>query len=79
MKFNKYWFKPKSSGYGATPTTLEGWLLVLIFVVYVVLLAVFFVPDSMAPYYWNLGIGLVVLIYVSKIKTEGDWKWNFRK
>lgn len=26
MKFNKYWFKPKRFGYGATPTTWEGFV-----------------------------------------------------
>ena len=27
----KYWFKPKPYGWGATPTTLEGWGLTMLF------------------------------------------------
>ena len=26
---NRYWFKPKVFGYGASPTTWEGWALVV--------------------------------------------------
>ena len=28
---NQFWFKPKTSGYGATPTTWEGWTVMAIY------------------------------------------------
>jgi len=36
MKSNKYWFKPKRFGYGAEPTTWEGWALIAVFVIFVI-------------------------------------------
>ncbi|MFH1275947.1 MAG: hypothetical protein ABIH82_02455 [Candidatus Woesearchaeota archaeon] len=79
MKFNKYWFKPKSFGYGATPCTWEGWLIVVLFVLYIFSLAYFFIPNNMSYYYWYFGIGIVILIIISKKKTAGDWKWKWNE
>jgi len=36
MKINRYWFEPKSYGYGAQPITWEGWAVVIAFVGYLI-------------------------------------------
>lgn len=36
---NKLWFKAKSYGWGWTPVTWQGWVIVLVFVVYEVFLS----------------------------------------
>ena len=80
MKLNKYWFKPKRYGYGAEPITWEGWILVAAFIGYLLYISTFLVDDeSSKQYLWYVFGGIVVIWYVSKIKTEEDWKWNWGK
>lgn len=40
------WFAPKTIGYGATPTTWEGWLVILLFVALVTITGSYFSPDQ---------------------------------
>tara|TARA_B100001964_G_C13672896_1_gene354132 strand:+ start:31 stop:273 length:243 start_codon:yes stop_codon:yes gene_type:complete len=76
---NKYWFKPKSFGLGAEPTTWEGWLLIAAFVAYMVLLSLYLVPNYMGEFYLYFTIGMLLLIYITKKKTDGPWEWNWGK
>jgi len=79
MKSNKYWFKPKRFGYGAEPTTWEGWALIAVFVIFVIGLSMFLVPERMNDFYWAMGISMLVLVLITKAKTDGEWKWNWGK
>lgn len=79
MKFNKYWFKPKGFGYGATPTTWEGWLLVLGFIVYLLSLSLLLKDGKIGTYLLYFLIGIVGIFVISKKKTDGEWKWNWGK
>jgi len=80
MKFNKYWFKPKGFGYGATPTTWEGWMVVVVFIAYLISLSVLLTKEeNMSKYIFLVFAGIVIVAVVSKKKTEGEWKWNFGK
>ena len=66
MKHNKYWFKPKAFGYGATPTTWEGWLVVLGFVIYLLAISMFLTEeDSVFQYLLYLSIGIVAIWMIS--------------
>ena len=76
LKFNKYWFKPRRFGLGATPTTWEGWLVVFLFLLWVVYLVANTGPESSA-YMPLMVIAIVLLIIVSKKKTKGQWKWRW--
>ena len=79
MKFNEYWFKPKGFGYGAYPTTWEGWLVIGLYCIYLFGLTYIFLPKNLINFYGFLGIGTMALIIISKRKTEGEWKWNWSK
>jgi hypothetical protein len=76
---NKYWFRPKRFGLGAEPTSWEGWLLVAAFVAYMFALSHYLVPNHMGEFYLYFTIGMILLIYISKNKTDGPWKWNWGK
>jgi uncharacterized membrane protein len=87
---NQYWFKPKVFGYGASPTTWEGWLLVVAYCA-VVSLATLMVLIASEPgkasvgTFWMLwAVWLVVVVVattilakVSKRRTDGEWRWRW--
>ena len=78
------WFRPKAFGYGATPTTWQGWLAVAAFLALELVLAwVILGFDD------DAGAGRVVLflavtavlvvgfMHVSKSRTNGEWRWRW--
>ena len=73
---NKYWFKRKTYGYGATPTTWEGWLVTLGFIAFV-----FWRSSSVEKIPLQFILELVLLIYImlkiTQKKTEGGFKWQW--
>jgi len=79
MKFNKYWFKPRRFGYGATPTTWEGWTVVIVFIAYLLSLSVLITNGNTSKYLLYLFAGIVAVAAISKKKTDGEWKWNWGK
>ena len=87
---NQYWFKPKTFGYGASPTTWEGWAVVAGYcaVITIVTLAVLIVAEpgkAAAGLQWAMwpawlvivGIATAVLTIVSKRRTDGEWGWRW--
>ncbi|MGA3301742.1 MAG: hypothetical protein ABSC72_00460 [Methylovirgula sp.] len=70
----KAWFAPKRYGYGATPSTWQGWAATLVFVILFGLDLGFL----KAPLSWIgafiLLVGFVVLTYV---KTSAPWRWRW--
>jgi asparagine N-glycosylation enzyme membrane subunit Stt3 len=82
----RYWFRPKSFGYGATPITWEGWLLTLASVVVTgaaILVAILAEvrnwPDRRIYQVTCLivvGMTQLVTIIVAKLKTNEDWRWR---
>jgi hypothetical protein len=87
---NRYWFKPKVFGYGATPTTWEGWAVVsgyciMIAVATYVALVLIEPSGEASGVQWALwGIwGLVLLVatalltIISRRRTDGEWRWRW--
>ena len=83
MPENK-WFKPKTHGYGATPSTWQGWLVTA---VYSAIMVVFSVLMLAAPggqpaigiiLAWLLMVSVFTTVFMLfiKSKTDGDWKWR---
>jgi 4-hydroxybenzoate polyprenyltransferase len=79
---SEYWFKPKRYGYGATPTTWQGWAVTLGTVA--VMVAVSLCLRLAVRNGWALAAliafdvaALAVLFIVSRRKTEGGFRWRW--
>jgi hypothetical protein len=81
----EYWFKPKRYGYGATPTTWQGWAVILGTVAAMVAVSLFLRLTE--PHYWALAVliafdvlALAFLLIICRRKTEGGlrWRWGDR-
>jgi hypothetical protein len=80
----RYWFKPKHYGYGATPTTWEGWVFtavgVVIFAAVLNLLLGGYGPLSTAEMVvWWIAFIVVLagFMVIAWAKTEGGWRWRW--
>ena len=75
MLFNKYWFRPKIYGYGATPSTWEGWFIIILYLVSILYLT-FYLTNLIL--YSSIFIGLTIfLILITYCKTNGSWCWRW--
>jgi hypothetical protein len=77
-----YWFKPKKYGYGAMPTTWQGWALTLATVLAMVAVSLYLRLTERSD--WALGamlafdaVALAFLAIVSRYKTDGKWRWRW--
>ena len=85
-----YWFKPKTYGYGATPSNWKGWAATGVFAIAVMALSLVLLGLEPKPgtglSSWNIGIwalmvaGLTVgFVWLSRVKTDGQWAWRWGK
>lgn len=89
MKNNKYWFRPKSFGYGLTPISWEGWLCTLALVGIIIGLAYvnnFFEGSEPKETDACFFVGEVFIVsflflYFGKDRTDGKitWNWGIKK
>ena len=79
----KYWFRPKSYGYGIIPISWEGWLTSLIFIL---LIVSFGYIHNLFPlrqikiwdpiwFILEMSVISILLIHLMKNKTKGKIKW----
>ena len=78
MKLNKYWFKVKNYGYGAYPCSLEGYMLVLTYILSLLASSVFIFSNPLF-FVSLIIIESILLFFISKYKTEEKWKWRWGK
>jgi hypothetical protein len=77
----KYWFRQKKFGYGATPSTWEGWVVTVVsaLAVFGVVLSGPMIRDNVLRAAW-IGLGLLVTVIITVSityrKTEGGWRWR---
>lgn len=80
------WFKPKRYGYGATPTTWQGWVIVAAFLAGVFALAWTLIgfdranpPDesTLVFFFISVAILLAAVWIISKRTTDGEWRWRW--
>jgi hypothetical protein len=85
-----YWFKPKTYGYGATPSNWKGWLATLVFVALILATSLLLLPwqsgTASAPSAWQIGAWGVAVALLTAVflclchaKTDGQWAWRWRK
>ncbi len=76
------WFKRKTYGYGWTPATKEGWVVVVIYTLFVTLSGIYFVRDAatvtdIVLFSVSLIVASCVLIGVCFWKGETPrWQWG---
>jgi hypothetical protein len=79
---NRYWFKPKIFGYGATPVTWEGWLLATGYLVFVLFMTLGLLGREPSVVLWVLWVVVIVAVtaamtWLARLKTEGEWRWRW--
>jgi hypothetical protein len=77
----RYWFRQKKFGYGATPSTWQGWALAVASCVAlfgVVLFGPAIRDNTLRALWMILGAAaiLVPFTFLAYIKTEGGWRWR---
>ena len=84
----KYWFIPKSYGYGFYPITWEGWISVFIFIGLLLISAYvngFFTLEIGTKSGLNFILDVCILsslftvIFKDKIKDGLQWRWGSKK
>lgn len=72
------WFKRKIYGWGWYPSTWQGWLITLLFILYLVFIALILpVKGKIIEYFSLLIIGIIILIYICYKKGEKPkWSWG---
>ena len=83
MDEEKYWFKAKTYGYGWTPSTWQGWVVIL---AYLVVLALIYLntasqhlsdEDSALTFVPQVLVATTILIVVAWKKGEpARWRWG---
>jgi hypothetical protein len=79
-----YWFKRKLYGWGWTPATTQGWIVFLIYLLFVIVVAFGFNEgagevESIRKLFVLLTTATVVLIWVIYLKGEKPkWQWGKR-
>jgi hypothetical protein len=77
----KYWFRQKTFGYGATPSTWQGWALTIVSLALlfgVVMFGPAIRDNTMRALWMVLGSAAVVVpsTLIVYRKTEGGWRWR---
>lgn len=71
-----YWFKAKWFGWGWTPATWQGWVVVGLFVLFLIWNSTL-LPDKGVEYFGQLGIALLILLLICYKKGERPhWSWG---
>jgi len=77
------WFKPKRYGFGAAPSSWQGWALTIAYVAIVTALAVWFSADGAqveqrAPSFIVITLVLtIIFVGIAWRTTEGGWSWRW--
>jgi hypothetical protein len=85
-----YWFRPKTYGYGATPSNWKGWAATAAFVALVLSTSLLLVAwqqnTGTGPGVWQIAVWLlsvatlsVGFVLLARAKTHGQWGWRWGK
>jgi hypothetical protein len=82
---NGYWFKKKLYGYGWIPATWQGWLVVFIYVVLVLMFALTInntSPVRELVFTFILPVALLTFTFIRIAYKKGEklgWQWGLKK
>lgn len=80
------WFKPKTHGYGASPTGWKGWAFIMVFGVAQTVFALAmlwpradmsFDPVRLAVWGVLSALGTWAFLHFCRLKTDGEWRWRW--
>lgn len=76
------WFRPKRYGYGATPSTWQGWLLTVAFVALLAGIAATLEASHSGAEARLIALtaaagATVLFVWISWKKTDGPWRWRW--
>jgi hypothetical protein len=75
---NEFWFTPKLKGYGATPSTWEGYTLVAVFASVVLVCVLVMIRREKTLSIFPLpmivvAVSTIIFLFVCAWKTDGAW------
>ena len=79
----QYWFRPRKYGYGAAPSSWEGWVFIAAFVVVIGALTLwldFGGPPSrnrIVAHLLSVAGLTIAFVWVCWKKTDGEWRWRW--
>jgi hypothetical protein len=87
-EMGKYWFKPHTHGYGATPTNWKGWAAIAVFVVAISALSLSLMtfPAEMpsGAVAWQVATWAILVagstfafLKFCRDRTDGAWAWRW--
>lgn len=83
MQKNKLWFKAKTYGYGWTPSSWEGWMVLAVYLAFTIWRATTIAPEmeKNQSFSWQFMLEILlptaVLIWICVKKGEkARWRWG---
>jgi len=74
---DKLWFKAKSFGWGWTPCSIEGWLVVILFIIGLIAISLFLKESNVAEYVlWLFSLITLLIIICYKKGEKPHWNWG---
>lgn len=76
------WFKRKTYGYGWTPATKEGWIVIAVYTLFVLMSGLYFMSDTPSPretiffVLSVIGASAVLIIICFKKGETPRWQWG---
>jgi hypothetical protein len=79
---NEFWFKPKTFGYGATPSTWQGWAFLALYFAIIAVISAALVGQQSSVSAWVAWAAVVIMITIAaswmmRRKTDGPWRWRW--
>lgn len=71
------WFKRKLYGWGWYPSSWQGFVLMILFILSIIWSAYYFLPDRMTEYFISIILAVIILIWICYKKGEKPrWSWG---
>ncbi len=70
----RYWFGPKRIGFGVSPRSWQGWLVLAVYVLVVAALGLLRPPDTNGVAFWSSVAGITLVVAVIAGITYGPRK-----
>lgn len=77
------WFKQKRYGYGATPSTWQGWALTGVYLIIMIGLSLWLTEGAAQaqtralPFFALVAVVTMIFVAIVFRTTEGGWRWRW--